>query len=540
MNNIYKNLSDILRISKLIPVKNKKLRIFYSVILSNLVVFFDLLIIYFFTSFFEVVNVPSILNLNKLIEVKILLPVFIVGRFLIIYLDTMNIHSLRLNIEENLRIDLLKEVFLRGNLSIADSYFYLNTLSQHISQFYQTLSMLISSLVKVTAFSLFLIIAQKQVLLYFALGFLILSVPTRYFTSLNRKYSHTSYEYGQSISSDLERVLDNLYLIKILKKYKDEISLFKNNLSKYYDAQLNNQKYGTINSLFPTFIAMILLSITLLLPNGKNLVTLDLIAILLRLFQSIGEFNKHLSMASATFVHLEKLEVIENNKLEVFSDNFVYSDQVKENNLIEIQNIDFKYLNSEKNIFSNLNLEIKKGNHTIITGPNGVGKSTLLGLLSGIFYPQTGKVLSNTKKYGYISAYPMIIRGSLKENIAYGNNDQDIKDQEILDMISKFELFPEINNQILNLEVSNKVLSSGQMQKLSFIRALLANPDLLLLDESTSNLDSKSKILIYKILSDLDITIVNSTHSSEELIDYDVELKLSESKGITIVEEIKL
>ena len=67
MNKVYKNLSDIFRISKLIPVKNKKLRILYSVILSNLVVFFDLIIIYFFTSFFEAITVPSILNLDNLI-----------------------------------------------------------------------------------------------------------------------------------------------------------------------------------------------------------------------------------------------------------------------------------------------------------------------------------------------------------------------------------------------------------------------------------------------------------------------------------------
>ena len=77
------------------------------------------------------------------------------------------------------------------------------------------------------------------------------------------------------------------------------------------------------------------------------------------------------------------------------------------------------------------------------------------------------------------------------------------------------------------------------MQKVSFIRALLSSPDLLLLDESTSNLDSNSKRLIYKILNDMEITIVNSTHSSEELIDYDVELKLSQPNEITIIEEIK-
>ena len=121
----------------------------------------------------------------------------------------------------------MKEVFLRGNLSIAVSYFYLNTLSSQVATFYQTLSLIISSLIKVVAFSLFLIITNKEVLVYFVIGFVILSLPTRYFTSLNRKYSHNAYTYGQSISSDLERVIDNLYLIKILKKYKDSQSISK-------------------------------------------------------------------------------------------------------------------------------------------------------------------------------------------------------------------------------------------------------------------------------------------------------------------------
>jgi len=73
----------------------------------------------------------------------------------------------------------------------------------------------------------------------------------------------------------------------------------------------------------------------------------------------------------------------------------------------------------------------------------------------------------------------------------------------------------------LDTKISNKSLSSGQMQKISFIRALLINPDLLLLDESTANLDIKSKELIFKILSELNLTIINSTHNLSEFIDYD-------------------
>ena len=125
----------------------------------------------------------------------------------------------------------------------------------------------------------------------------------------------------------------------------------------------------------------------------------------------------------------------------------------------------------------------------------------------------------------------------LRENILYGITET-IPDSEIKKEIDNFKLFD--NNDIdLNDSVSNKTLSSGQMQKIAFIRAILSKPDLLLLDESTSNLDSKSKLLVYKILDSLNITIVNSTHSSDELINYDKEIRFSNKNGITEINEFK-
>ena len=86
----------------------------------------------------------------------------------------------------------------------------------------------------------------------------------------------------------------------------------------------------------------------------------------------------------------------------------------------------------------------------------------------------------------------MIIKGTLKENILYGSEKNKASDKEIKNLIKKFELFKNNNNN-LEIKVSNRTLSSGQMQKLSFIRALLSNPELLLVDESTANLDKKTK-----------------------------------------------
>ena len=538
---MFKNLKLAIRniygISRLLKVKNKKLKITYSIGLSNAVVLLDLLIIYLLTSFFQPVELPLFLGNYDIEDFRISLPIFVLLRFLVIYLDTMNIHRLRLNIEESLRENFLNEIFTRGNYSISDSYFFINTLCVHVSTFYQNFTILLTSIVKIILFSLFLLITESSVFLYFIVGFLLLSIPSRYFTKLNRKYSHISYESSIDISENVERVIDNLYLIKILNKFTDEKELFKNNLKNYYDAQLNNQKYGTLNSLFPTFITMMILSVLMLFFPISSIVTLEFIAIILRLFQSLGEFNRVLSMSISTYVHLENLLKIEENKETIYSSNFQIEDSIKERkNAVEIKNVNFKYLNSDNLIFKDLNIEIKKNKHTIITGPNGVGKSTFLGLVSGVFYPVEGEVNLFTNKVSYVSAYPMIIKGTLKENILYGTEKNKASDKEIKNLISKFELFKNNNNN-LEIKVSNRTLSSGQMQKLSFIRALLSNPELLLLDESTANLDKKTKKLIYKILKELNITILNSTHASDDLEDFDFELSFSSIDGSTLITE---
>ncbi len=174
----------------------------------------------------------------------------------------------------------------------------------------------------------------------------------------------------------------------------------------------------------------------------------------------------------------------------------------------------------------------KKNKHTVITGPNGSGKSTLLGIVSKIFYPEEGSVKINSNKLGYVGVTPLIVNDTLRNNLLYGNNSEKT-DEEIQALINEFELF---NNDEKNLEtiVDSKSLSSGQMQKISFIRALLADTDLLLLDESTSNLDFQTKDLIFNILKNKEITIVNSTHNHEDF-EYDFHLRISYSNENRII-----
>ena len=179
-------------------------------------------------------------------------------------------------------------------------------------------------------------------------------------------------------------------------------------------------------------------------------------------------------------------------------------------------------------MFENLSLKFERNKHTVITGLNGTGKSTLIGLMSGIYFATGGKVSSFSDKLGYVGPAPLIIDSTIKENLKYVNN-KNISDDKLNEFIQLFDLF---NGELpdLSMSISNKSLSSGQMQKISFIRAMLAEVDILFLDESTANLDTNAKDKIYSVLKKLNITIINSTHSKEEF-QYDTHIEIKNIEG---------
>ncbi len=527
MRKIITFYKDLIFVSKVTDTNNKKIRILFSVFASNLVVLLDLLIIIIFSYLLEDSGTKTgIINqiLLFFLDNKILIPLLVILRFVFVYLDRMNLEILKLNIQNNLRNYFIKEVFDKGNYSVSDAFFYVNTLTIHVSTFYGSLAAVISFFAQIIVFLLYLIFSNTEVIGVFGIGLIILYFPTRYFIKMLRKYSHLSYESLQEINKNVEKVLDNLYLIKILDKIKFEIDKYNITQNKFFNSQAMNLRFGTINSILPNFVTLFILALLLAFFDFTELLTIEFIGVLLRLFQTLGNFNRSISITTNSHVHLERLHQIDKNKGSSNKQNFQneFSNEETENNKIAVRlnSVGFKYFNSEENIFNNINLEIQKNKHTVITGQNGSGKSTLLGLLSGVFYPTEGNVECYSNKIAYIGAKPLIFNGTLKENLIYGS-DQSLDDHTLLEYIEKFQVFSSTSNIKLSSEVSNKTLSSGQMQKISFIRALIMSPDTLLLDESTANLDQQSKELIFKILSELDLTIINSTHNISSFIKYD-------------------
>ena len=105
------------------------------------------------------------------------------------------------------------------------------------------------------------------------------------------------------------------------------------------------------------------------------------------------------------------------------------------------------------------------------------------------------------------------------------SSDSKVLDKDIYEMIDHFKVFNE-EEVSLDRKITNKSLSMGQMQKIAFIRALLSGVNILILDESTSNLDESSKNIIFKVLKDLEITIINSTHNKDDFKNRDLHIDL--------------
>lgn len=531
MKRFKKISTDVLYVSKITKTKNKKILILISVILSQLTAFTDIALISIFAAIvvdqfsgFYLVDI----FLEFIVQNRIVLLILVVLRFIFLYNQQMILKKIELSVGKNLRIYILSEIFDKRNYSVADSYFYINILSGHISFFYSNFANFLNSLLQIIAYSIYLILTDVQTVTFFGIGTLVVIYPINLMVKRAREFMHLSYEKGQDSNKEVQRVVENLFLIKILNKDKDELNKFSNTLDKYNFNLLENIKYGLFNSFLPSFLALAILSLVLAFSNYADTISLVFIGVTLRLFQSFSTLTTSINQVVNSHVHIEKFYEMERNKLVQNKENYL----INEGNKIQIENISFKYFNSNSYIFKNIKFSIPKNTHTLIIGPNGSGKSTLLGLIAGVLYSKTGTVKTFSDKYGYIGATPLIFDDTLYENINYGNNSQ-LDETKVIEYLKLLETFKETENYNLNRKINNKSLSSGQMQKIAFVRALLSDAEILLLDEATANLDEKSKNTIFSLLKENKFTIINSTHDPDSFHDVDNILE------IEVVDELR-
>ena len=517
-------IEKTLYISKLTNVPNKKLRIFLSVVFANIAVILDLLIIILFsvmlTEEINFTNIVIVDLINIFLKNKFLLIFLVVVRFGSLLIERLNLELLTLKVGENLRLNLMRQSFEKGNLSTSDAYYYINQVSGHVSGFYRAFTLFIINLLQILGFSVFLLITDREIFSFFAFGSILLIFPTKYLISKGKHFQHLSFEDNRRVHSNIERIIENTFLIKILKTTSIEFNNFRDRLKNFTKSQSLNLVYGSLNSVLPTFSTILILSILTTLTDMVKNLTFEFIGVLLRLFQSLSVFTNSLNLVLNSSVHVDELYKLDKFSPKQYNEN--YTCDLTNEFAVEFTKVSFRYFNSKEFIFEKINFKLNKNSHTLITGPNGAGKSTLLGLITGLYLPEDGLVTISSRKVGYIGVTPLVFKASLKDNLLYGN-ELIVEDDQIVEIIKEFNLYPDLETVDVNKEVSNKTLSSGQMQKISFMRALLNNSEILLLDEATSNLDLSSKKLVFSILKNKNITIINSTHNKEDF-NFDSEL----------------
>ena len=181
---------------------------------------------------------------------------------------------------------------------------------------------------------------------------------------------------------------------------------------------------------------------------------------------------------------------------------------------IEFRDVTFRYPDGAENVLEHFSLKVPRGQNIAIVGETGAGKSTLVNLVCRFYEPTEGTLLIDGRDarersqlwlhshIGYVLQTPHLFSGSVRENLRYGR--PEATDEEImkaLDMVSAGEIVERMGGLDSDVGEGGSHLSTGEKQLLSFARALLADPVLLILDEATSSVDTLTEKAIQKAIS---------------------------------------
>lgn len=182
---------------------------------------------------------------------------------------------------------------------------------------------------------------------------------------------------------------------------------------------------------------------------------------------------------------------------------------------IEFENVHFKYNDVDSSILNGISFKIKAGEKIALLGPTGAGKSTIISLLMKFYEPSSGKIKIDghdireyarpflRSKIGVVLQKPFLFSTTIKENIAYSDPETHIDEiVESAKVANIHDIITDIFPQAYDTVVGEKgvTLSGGQKQRVTLARTILKNPDILVMDDSTSSVDTETEFVIQKAL----------------------------------------
>lgn len=315
--------------------------------------------------------------------------------------------------------------------------------------------------------------------------------------------------------------------------------------NKEFNKLCNNMKHDSIRAIvysslfFPILLVLSYIAVAIILRVGGGMIigrvealigvstlylfiscTTQFFDPIMQIARILAEFQQAQASAERILSLIETKPEIYDTK-EVIEKYGTITNPKKENweeliGDIEFRNVAFSYTGKEQ-VLKEFNLKVKKGTSVAIVGPTGAGKSTIVNLICRFYEPTSGEILIDGRNYkersiswlhsnlGYVLQTPHLFNESIKDNILYGNFDASMDDVvSAAKAVNAHEFIENLPNGYDTIvgEGGSK-LSTGQKQLISFARAILADPKILILDEATSSIDTKTEEVVQEVTNKL-------------------------------------
>jgi ABC-type multidrug transport system fused ATPase/permease subunit len=419
-----------------------------------------------------------------------------------------------------------------GFFSSADNGVLLNTLNKELTVIGDTLGHLATLLAQIIQLFIFLLVPlwlNIQLTLTILGICILLGLPFLLLNKLSYKLGKRNTETGNYAMAVLSELLQASRLILGYGKQIHSKERYLDAFNKHVRVTLLSQTLSTAIPKFFQPLAMMSIVIAIGFAINGNTHISEITAVLwsflaaLPILAALLQGNISINNFIPSYEQLDALRIKAFEFREIEGELFFFNLK----NKIEFKNVTFIYP-GRSNTLSNINLVLNKGEMTALIGESGSGKSTITDLLLGLQIPENGEILidgislnkykQNTfrQRIGYVPQDSMLFHCSVRENLLWSNeNATDSEIWDALNLANAGKFVNELPEGLDTLMGDRGVrLSGGQRQRIALARALIRKPDLLILDEATSSLDSESERLIQSSIEAIakDTTILVIAH----------------------------
>ncbi|WP_294152888.1 ABC transporter ATP-binding protein [uncultured Clostridium sp.] len=338
----------------------------------------------------------------------------------------------------------------------------------------------------------------------------------------SQKYFKEQQEYLGHVNGQVEEVYGGHNIVKVFNREEDAIEKFNTDNEILYKSAWKSQFLSGLMQPIMMFIsnigyvAVAILGGYFTIKDRINVGDIQSFIQYTRSFtQPLSQIAQISNMLQSIAASSERVfEFLEEEEEVQFADNPESIENIEGN--VEFKNVRFGYY-QDKIIINDFSLKVDEGKKVAIVGPTGAGKSTIIKLLMRFYDINKGDILIDGKSiynfnrrdlrklFGMVLQDTWLFNGTIKENIRYGrlnaSDEQVIEAAESADADEFIKTFNEGYDMVLNEEVSN--VSQGQKQLLTIARAILKDPKILILDEATSSVDTRTELKIQKAMDTL-------------------------------------